>query len=1004
MFSSKNKYRIKSIEKSALGCFTLDGKGRFLQTNKTLLEILKIQDKTVIGKTLTDIFPSELKKEIVNALSSALEGNEIRLSIDYLPTKNSYPSLILILRPIQSDLARIDGIIEDVSSKKTTDLALKESEKNFRSLIERTNDGICIIQDSIIKYVNPPLTIIVGKDVDELVGHNFEEFIAPSEVQKIIDRYSKRMAGHSIPPIYETAILHKNGKIIPVEFNAGISYYQGKPADFVFIRDITKRKENEKALRNAKRELSTLISNLPGMAYSCKNDKDWTMELISDGCLPLTGYPASDFIDNKNLSYNDAIHPDDRDFVWDSIQKALQMSKPFMFEYRIISANGREKWVWEQGRGVSGDNGKIHLEGFITDINERIETEKALRKSEQRYRNLFENSVLGIYRTTPEGKILLANAALIKMLGYDSPDSFFKSNLEQSRFYDPNSPRSLFKQKIESSGRVNGMESVWVDKFGKKVFIRESARLVRGPDGKIKYYEGTVEDITSVKIARKKQLESEAKYKALFEQASDIVFIEDIDGTIIDVNERAFEIIGYNREELIAENISKIVPQEEAAKLVVHFNNLKKDLGFRVESYNRHKDGRLIPVEVNIMPVKVNEENLIIAFVRDISEKRRLEEQLRLSQKMEALGRLAGGIAHDFNNLLTGIFGYVDLLKLSMPKSDSNYESVENIENVATRAASLTRQLLAFSKKQVLVPELLSINEVISEMTGMLSRIIGEKIDFTFSPGSDLLAVKVDRSQLEQVLMNLVINAGDAMPEGGKLTVETKLIEFDKEYVETHANASYGKHIMLSVSDTGCGIDTEKLAKIFEPFFTTKGNGIGTGLGLPTVYGIVKQSGGHVYVYSELNKGSVFKVYFPATQLDNTLPEIEEDAVFYNGDETILVVDDDDDVRKAIVNALSFNGYKVLQAADGREALEIVEKLEKPLHLIITDIVMPKLGGRDLVEIIRDIFPAIKIIYISGYTDKTVMEPNLPSAAGEFIQKPFSANTLIKKVREILDS
>jgi len=810
------------------------------------------------------------------------------------------------------------------------------------------------------------------------------------------------MAGENIKPIYDTQVLRKGGRPVDVEFNAGISLYQGKPADFVIVRDITERKNAERELFYTQNKLATLLSNLPGMAYRCTNDKNWTMEYISEGCLELTGYPAEDFLGNTKRSFNDIIHPNDRDFVWESVQTALKYSRPFRMEYRIIAADGREKWVWEQGRAVDGE-GDIHFEGFITDITDKVKSNLALTESEERFRNLFNNSVLGIYQTTPEGRILVANPALIKMLGYDSFAELAERNLENDKFYDSPLGRDSFKKKIESAGKVSGFEAVWKTKNSGRIFVRENAKLVRDPNGKPLFYEGTVEDITASKVAEKKQIESETKYRALFEQATDAVFIEDTTGIILDTNSRATEILGWSREELIGSHISKLVPPEESSKLRIHFERLEHGVGFRVESYNLHKDGRKIPVEVNIMPVEVSGESLIIVFVRDISDKRRLEDQLRLSQKLEALGRLSGGIAHDFNNLLTGIFGFVDILKLSLPTTDPNYSTVEDIESVAVRAASLTKRLLAFSRKQVLRPEALEINEVIGDMSGILARIIGEKIDFRFEPGENLPLIMVDRSQLEQVLMNLVINAGDAMPDGGRLIVETAIADFDKEFVETHSEASFGKHVMLAVSDTGCGISAENLPRIFEPFFTTKGAGVGTGLGLPTVYGIVKQSGGHVFVYSEIDKGTTFKVYFPIAEQDTNEKPVPNDLPC-DGDETILVVDDDPDVRKAIVKALSYNGYNVVEASDGREALEKIGDLKGPLHLVITDIVMPKLGGRDLVEIIRDIYPAIKIIYISGYTDKSVIAPELESAPGEFFAKPFSSEALAKKVREILDS
>ncbi len=1006
MSGSERKYTFEILSDVPYGHFELDTKARLRKVNKKLTEILGYSEDELIKSKFLNIFPKEIRSDIKSIMGEVLEGKNSQVESCHLRADGTVGKNYLILTPIYDggNIVGVDGFIDDISIREKNIEALKESEEKYRSLIERANSGICVVQDSKIKYVNPSLFAMLGYKPEDVIGKNLEDFIAPDERKKIKNRYKMRMAGEKVPSIYETSIVGKNNSRIDAEFNAGISTYLGRPADFVIISDVTQRKNADKALKETKRQFSTLLSNLPGMAYRCKNDHGWTMLYISEGCLELTGYEPSKLIGENALKYADLIHPDDRDYVWEKVQSTVSENRSFRMEYRIITADGREKWVWEQGISTVSEGGEAYLEGFITDINERIKAEYALRESEERYRNLFENSVLGIYRTTPDGKIIMANPSLVSMLGYSSFGELKARNLEEKDLYSEDYPRRSFKEKIERTGKVSGLESAWFKKDGNWVFVRENARAVRDEDGNIIYYEGTVEDITGSKLAMEKVIESEARYRALFEQATEVVFIESLDGIILDVNRRVKDILGYEMEELIGESGFEIIPEEEVEKLSGNFKNIHSGEGFSVESYNLHKDGHKVPVEVNATHLEIAGDSFIMAFVRDITEKKRLEEQLRISQKLEALGRLAGGIAHDFNNLITGIFGYVDLLKFTMSPSDPNMEAVDNIENVAQKATTLTKQLLAFSRKQYLNPEILDIDVVIGDMADMLKRIIGEEIKFRFEPTGNLPSIMADRSQIEQILMNLVINAGDAIVGYGDILVETGVVVFDRNYVQTHTQASLGEHVMLAVSDTGIGIEKENLSRIFEPFFTTKKSGVGTGLGLPMAYGIVKQSGGHIFVYSELNKGTTFKLYFPvAAENINSRQDVIVDEPI-DGDETVLVVDDDPDVLNAIVNALSRNGYRVLAAADGREALKLLEDLEGPLHLIITDLVMPKLGGCDLVEIVRDIYPGIKIIYISGYTDKSVVEPELQSAPGEFLPKPFSSETIVKKVREVLDN
>jgi PAS domain S-box-containing protein len=407
----------------------------------------------------------------------------------------------------------------------------------------------------------------------------------------------------------------------------------------------------------------------------------------------------------------------------------------------------------------------------------------------------------------------------------------------------------------------------------------------------------------------------------------------------------------------------------------------------------------------HVQPLKGSDGQLlgVIGVALDITDRKHLADQLRVSQKMQAVGELAGGVAHDFNNLLMIVKGHAEML-LDRIDSSSARHNLEQIQGATERAATLTRQLLAFSRKQVLQPKVLDLNDVVAGMIKMFSRVIGENIDLAFLPGSKLAPVKADPGQMEQVLLNLVVNARDAMPDGGRLTIETCNVELDSASASQHPVMEAGSYVMLIVTDTGCGMDAGTQARIFEPFFTTKGQGKGTGLGLATVYGVVKQSGGFIWVYSEVDHGSTFKIYLPQVNadLERGAPEKTSRGA-HPGTETVLFVEDEESVRELVRDYLGKSGYRVLEAADGIQALETASAHRGPIHILVTDVVMPRLSGRELVTRITAVRPELKILYISGYTDDSIFRHGVLEGGVAFLQKPFNLKDLAQKIRQVLD-
>jgi PAS domain S-box-containing protein len=515
-------------------------------------------------------------------------------------------------------------------------------------------------------------------------------------------------------------------------------------------------------------------------------------------------------------------------------------------------------------------------------------------------------------------------------------------------------------------------------------------------------------------LAERAARESEARFVSLVQHSSDVITVIGGDGRVIYVSPSIAPVFGYQPQQLLHLQLRDFLFPDDKERALATLATVAQEPGKTgsIELRARHRDQRWLHIEA-VMTNLLQVPNVagIVINARDVTERKQAEEalhdseeRLRQSQKMEAIGQLAGGVAHDFNNLLAVIIGYADMLLRRIPEGDERTgKQLEEIKKAGERATSLTRQLLAFSRKQVLQPKVLDLNTVVRDLDKMLRRLIGEDLEMQSVLAPELGHVKADPGQIEQVLLNLAVNARDAMPDGGSLTIQTNNVELDAGYTQKHRPVEAGSYVMIAVSDTGCGMSPELRARIFEPFFTTKEKGKGTGLGLSTVYGIVKQSGGMIWVYSEPGQGTTFKIYLPRVhEVASAAAPVAEKSTKLGGTETVLLVEDEDAVRHLAQEVLQSNGYRVLDASNGNEAIKVAQRHDGIIDLMVTDVVMPLLGGRELAEKLSVTRPGMRVLYMSGYTDDAMVHHGVLDGSAAFLEKPFAPDALALKIREVL--
>lgn len=721
---------------------------------------------------------------------------------------------------------------------------------------------------------------------------------------------------------------------------------------------------------------------------------------LDSAMLDYTGVTLAQVVSGEYLQ---AAAPTDRERVKRAWYGAVKSGSVFQCECSIRRASdGQWRDIRMSALPIKNAAGQIEeWIGVWVDITQRRQAERALSTSEEQFRVLLEGiQGYAILMLDPTGVILAWSKSAERIGGYRAEEIvgrtfdklFAPQDLQAGR------PQIELAQ-AHAQGKVE-IEGWRVRKNGSRYWASGTLAALHGADEQLIGYVKVIRDVTE------KRRNDELLYSVL-DNALDTIVSVDMQGTISLFNRTGESMFGRSADEVVGQSMRLLLADASQAEYddyladYLHSGSARRVADHR-EMLGVRKDGSVFPLELSVAGFELDQQRYFICILRDISERKSLEAQLRQSQKLEAFGQLAGGVAHDFNNLLMVISGYSALLTPMLEDNREASKFVGEISRAGERAAALTRQLLASSRQQMLAPRVVDLNDIVRDVERMLLRVIGEDIQLTSALASGISSVKIDPGQIEQVIMNLVVNARDAMPQGGRLTIETTEVEVDAVYRKMHRQVRAGHFVVLTVSDTGQGMTADVKARMFEPFFTTKSVGKGTGLGLAVVHGIVKQSGGTIEVLSEVGLGTVIKIYLPAIKESPPIPTEYAPAPVANGNETILLVEDDAGVRELVARSLRSMGYKVLQAVDGRAALQLIESQPVHIDLLLTDVVMPEMNGRQLAEQFIRRHANARVLYMSGYTSDAAMRHGILNAEAAFLHKPFTLNLLASKVRESL--
>jgi two-component system cell cycle sensor histidine kinase/response regulator CckA len=936
------------------------------------------------------IVASEIISGIIVANMSVLFRG--RITYDYLIT--SAVSSFIVAAIVMAI------VLYFVKQLREAELARRESEERYHEIFKSANVGLTRnrISDGKVLEANLRAAEACGyENLDEFISeYSFgENHVDPGTRERMLAELQEKGKVND----FEAGFWRKDGSILWTRFSARINPEKGY-LEGVAV-DITEEKRMMEALRESEERFRLAFDNANiGM---CLVDLDGRLTRVNRQMCEIFGYNQEEL---EGMTVNDIAHPEDRDISPSFIQRAASGEiEHSQFEKRYFHKRGHIVWGQVSSSLVRDFRGEpLYFISHVQNITEHKRTEEALRESEEKYRSILKNIEEGYYEVDLSGNHTFFNDSLCRIFGY-APDEFRGINYRQLN--DENSSRKLYDiyEKVHRTGTsVGTFDWEFKNKDGTLQYLEASASLMMDSEGKPIGFRGVVRDITDRKRAEEALRESEEKFKSLGENAPDIIYTLALDGSFTYVNPAWEAILGYEPEEVLGKYFVDFAKQEEARDYVRVFKRIRdkrktlKDIDITIV----HKDGstRLFSASGAPNIDKTGEVTGMVGLFKDITDQRRLEAQFQQAQRMEAIGTLAGGIAHDFNNLLMGIQGRASLMLMEINSSHPHFEPLKGIEDYVKSAADLTKQLLGFARGGKYEVKPTDINELVNESSHMFGRTRKDiKINTKFQ--EDIWTVEVDHGQIEQVLLNLYVNAWQAMPGGGDLYLLTENVILD-EYLARSFSVDPGGYVKISVTDTGVGMDEATQQRVFDPFFTTKGMGRGTGLGLASAYGIIKNHGGIINVYSDKGEGTTFNIYLPTSEkkISETKGAGEE---ILKGSETVLLVDDEKmiiDVGEQLLDRL---GYKVMVAGSGNEALEMYEENQDRIDLVILDMIMPDMSGGDTYDKLKGINSSIKVLLASGYSINGQAQAILDRGCDAFIQKPFNLRELSKKVRSVLD-
>jgi len=891
-------------------------------------------------------------------------------------------------------------LLFDHEVKKTRRIedARRESEAYLNSVFRAAPIGMGVVCNRIFKTVNDRLCSMTGYSREELLENSSRMLYANDEDYDFVGREKYIQISDSGTGTVETRWKRKDGQLIDVLLSSTPINPQDLQAGVTFTAlDITERTRAAEALKESENKFALAFDASPD-SVNINSLKDGVYVEVNKGFTDLTGFTREDVIGKTSSEIDIWYDLTDRNRLVKSLRTTGYSEN---LEAKFRRKDGSLTTALMSARVISLNN-VPHIISITRDIGELKRAEQEILAQKKLFETMFNAMTDAIVITDTKRQIQLTNKGLETTFGYKTEELV---GMTTEVLYD--NPEEYF----ETGKAVFNSESPQPTSFYTTLYKDKSGRSFPGETFGTKLYDnsniwignlGIMRDIT-----KRKQDEADLeRLKVAIEQAGEVIVITDADGNIQYTNPAFEKATGYTLEEAHLQNprILKSGLQDEAFYKEL-WETISSGQTWTGRMVNKSKDGSLYTEEATISPV-INADGKIInhvAIKRDITAQLKLEEQYIQAQKMESVGRLTGGVAHDFNNILAVIIGYTEMALEKVKPTEKLHSDLEKIYDSAIRSADIVRQLLAFSRKQTIAPRVLDLNETVSGMLTMLRSLIGEDIDLAWNPTANLAPILIDPSQVDQILANLCVNARDAIDGVGKVTIETNIVTLDQEYCDNNLGFRPGEYVMLSVSDSGCGIEKDIIDKIFEPFFTTKGI-LGTGLGLSTVFGIVKQNNGFVNLYSELNEGTTFKIYLP-THRDEIVSKAEpmlENPGMSNG-ETILLVEDDKTILEMGVTMLEMLHYHVLTANTPTEALRQAEEHAGKIDLLITDVIMPEMNGKALSHQLLAISPDLKVLYMSGYTANVIAHHGILDKDIHFLQKPFSKRELSKKIKEALE-